>query len=543
MKTFIKTLTTGDTLKEFGEVNISQMTPAEQATHLVRQCWGIKYLKLIYGNDLWFLFTVYADELASDLKMFIQRFRFFKGDVYTEQLIQEAISICQNALEDPVHSVPLGITEETLSKFFFYSERKDNNPMPNVPIFGSVSFATTLFLHCKNMAMPISMRTFKNESFKGAILIPYNPLNPISAWKEIKGAPYNYPGSNIEKTALGCGIEESYISSFLQLLICIDKTPYLQAPESVLGLLGTFMIDPYYINDYVGYVTAMSGVADTGVSAPQAETNAIIYKGCYRVLYDELDNSVFSLMNRQCKVVVTGKNSGFTKPLVDNLSAKNLVWLLCYITQNSYVGFTNNEIITKLIKYFEPRILPADIPVLLTSLHKVPDLTMAQQKVLLDSGFGPLFSSASPFSVEADENVSGSEETGEDKEEATSTEEEKTEDPIGDIDSGGLDPDAIEEGGSGDSGDSGDSDQGEGESSDGQSVLPEYLLELGAPPDLDNVLYRMEFDRTITALLHKPPKYMSAQTLKRLKKIQSYWLHIVSLPILKLVMHSLIKKG
>lgn len=546
MRTYIKTLTTDDRYRDFNKVAYDQFSLHEQSIHLVRQCWGMKYLKLIYGDDLWFLFKAYHQDLETELNLFKDKIKSYGHDGFVQGACTRAAIICNNALKDPVVSIPLGITEDDFMLSFSFPQKSGGDHRDKIPVFGTPHFALTLFAHLRNMVLPMESRgKALSREFKGSLLVPYNPLNSISSWREMKGGDYEYDVEVVKHNCTKVGLDPALLSPFLQLLVSIKRTPYLEAPESLLAMLATFMIDPTYITDYCGYINAMTGTEDTGQSKKTPSVNSIIYKGCYRVLFDELNNSVFKTLNTQCKVVIADKNSGFTKPVVDNHCAKNLLWLLCYITEKADVGFKNNAILTKLITYFEPKILPANIPKFLTILHKVPDLSLAEQNLLLSSGFGSLFSaSGSPFSTEADEVTD--DESQDDEEKKSSDDTEETEE-LPDIEDGGIDPDATDsdtDGGTEDSEEGGDTDDsGEVESSDDQQVLPEYLLELGAPPDLDNVLYRMELDRNITLILKSPPKNMPGEDIKTLQYLQTYWLHIISLPTLKLIINSLIKKG
>ena len=548
MRTFIKLLTTDSKQSNFTAFTFESFSYRDKIIHLVRQCVGVKYLKFVYGEDLWFLFKKYETDLKIVLEAFIKTTKnnfMIKKDEELNSLISTGIIICNNCLNEIVNLPPINISIENFLKFYL--------PDDNVPSFGSYEFVQTFITHLKNV-------TFNsNKSFEGksAILIPYNAMNQYSSWTEIQGQSYEYDIKEIKSHCEKVEIDMNNLSPFLTLLTSIKNSIFQQSISSTLGLLSSFMIDPNYISDYNGYLTSFysnfhkntnSTLKD--VIKTNQEVNTIIYKGCYRVLFDEIEHSVFDSINTQCRsVVVMNKRTGYSTPIVNVLTAKNMFWLLSYINQN-FSGFLNdNEILTKFIAYFEPKISPDDLHDLIKIFYKLPDVSVRDDSLLKRSGAVSLFSKTkSPFKMEDDSESEDTEKdaTSEDekdtqtetdkKEEDSSTEKDKeTPDENDKTDDTEDEPtDETEE--SEDPKDDLQPDESEETISDDQPV-PEYLLKLSAPPDLNDVMYRMELDRVIGAILQNPPKKLSGEILKTLKTLRSHLLYLISLQQLKLLIN------
>lgn len=555
MRTFIKVLTTDTKKIEFNSSFYESFSYRDKIIHMVRQCIGMKYLKLVYGNDLWFLFKHYHKDLQLEIDFLNNKSKsmnLFGNDEESKILFSEGMNICINALSDVTISSPISIDIDNLSKFFI--------EVDHIPNFGSLTFAKTLYTHLQNC------RDNSSKSFEGkcSILIPYNAMNSFSSWREIEGQSYDYDVKEMKVHADSIGIDINSISPFLKLLISIKNSIYQQSISSLLGLLSSFMIDPTYVNDYSGFITSFYSTGDPVKSPIESkvkkiyETNSIIFKGAYRVLFDEIDNSVFNYINNQCRCIVSmDKRIGFTTPIVNPLTAKNMFWILSYINKNFVDFFNDNKILTKFIAYFEPKITPDEITALLNAFYKMPNITKKDELILEKSNVGNIFSKGkSPFKLEEDaekEEPDKKEEEKDTEEKDTQEEDSKEEDKTTpdnteentdeNVDDSGTENDdtdqeeaPIDE--SEDPADDVDPPKAEEEVSEDQ-VLPEYLLKLDAPPDLNSVLYRHELDRAITCILKNPPKKMSNEVILILKNLQSHWLHIIALPQLKLIIKKL----
>lgn len=545
MRTFIKLLTTDSEKKDFTSFTYESFSYRDKITHLVRQCIGIKYLKFIYGEDLWFLFKKYENDLKVTLDTLIKKTKTniqIRKDEELNSVLSSGIIICNNCLYDSPLSPPINITEENFLKFYLPSE--------TVPFFGSYDFVRTFITHIKN----VSFKKVSSFDGKAAFLIPYNAMNQYSSWTEVQGQSYEYDIKEITEHANKIEIGVADISPFLTFLTSIKNSIFQQSINSLLGLLSSFMIDSSYITDYNGYLTSFYSNFHKQVNNNKTpvvksnEVNTIIYKGSYRILFDEIENSVFNNINNQCRsVIVMNKRIGYASPIVNVLTAKNMFWLLSYINQNFSDFLNDNEILTKFIAYFEPKISPDDLHELLKIFYKLPDVSVRDDILLNHSVVGSLFSKTkSPFKMEADE-----EETKEDEEPKDDTkkdnEEESSETPEENTDDSSTekedtteeeDPPTEETEESEDPKDDLEPSESEETVSDDQPV-PEYLLKLSAPPDLNDVLYRMELDRVIGVILKNPPKKMSGDILKMLKTLRSHLLYLIALPQLKLIINKI----
>lgn len=549
MRTFIKLLTTDSQQKNFTFFTFESFSYRDKIIHLVRQCVGVKYLKFVYGEDLWFLFKKYETDLKIILESFIKTTKNnfnIKKDEELNSLISTGIVICNNCLNEPTNLPPINISIENFLKFYL--------PSDNVPSFGSYEFVQTFITHIKN----ISFRSPKSFEGKAAILVPYNAMNQYSSWTEVQGQSYDYDIKEIQSHCDKIEIPIDNLSPFLTLLTSIKNSIYQQSMSSVLGLLSSFMIDPGYITDYNGYLTSFYSnfhkITNESVKEPirtNKEVNTIIYKGCYRVLFDEIENSVFDNINTQCRsVVVMDKRIGYSAPIVNVLTAKNMFWLLSYINQNFSDFLNDNDILTKFIAYFEPKISPDKLHDLIKIFYKLPDVSVRDDSLLKRSGSISLFSKTkSPFKMEADENTTEDEPKKEDTSEEdkdtqtetpddekdSSTEKDETPEENDTPDDNVDEPnDETEE--SEDPKDDLQPDESEETVSDDQPV-PEYLLKLSAPPDLNDIMYRMELDRVIGAILKNPPKKLSGEVLKTLKTLRSHLLYLISFQQLKLLIN------
>lgn len=544
MRTFIKLLTTDSEKKDFTSFTYESFSYRDKITHLVRQCVGIKYLKFVYGEDIWFLFKKYENDLKVLLDTLMKKSKTdikIRKDEELNSVLSTGIIICNNCLYDSPIVPPINITEDNFLKFYL--------PSDTVPFFGSYDFVKTFITHLKN----VSYKKVTSFEGKAAFLIPYNAMNQYSSWTEVQGQSYEYDIKEITEHANKIEIGVDDLSPFLTFLTSIKNSIFQQSINSLLGLLSSFMIDPSYITDYNGYLTSFYSNFHNPINPPRKvikysnEVNTIIYKGSYRILFDEIENSVFNNINNQCRsVIVMNKRVGYTSPIVNVLTAKNMFWLLSYINQNFTDFLNDNEILTKFIAYFEPKISPNDLHELLKIFYKLPDVSVRDDILLNNSVVGSLFSKTkSPFKMEADEEAKEEEpkkeeeppkeeeapkETPEENEDDSSTEKDDTNEE--------EDPPAEETEESEDPKDDLQPDESEETVSDDQPV-PEYLLKLSAPPDLNDVLYRMELDRVIGAILKNPPKKLSGDILKMMKTLQSHLLYLIALPQLKLIINKI----
>ena len=119
MRTFIETLTT-DQLCDFSSLKYDQLSLGSQAKHLVRQCFGMKYLKLVYGDGLWFLYCLYQNDLEAMLASFKNKVKnnVAKNDIELASLVTKAIAICDNALFEEVLTIPISLGPEDFNLFY-----------------------------------------------------------------------------------------------------------------------------------------------------------------------------------------------------------------------------------------------------------------------------------------------------------------------------------------------------------------------------------------------------------------------------------------
>ena len=98
MKTFIKVLTTDSNDKEFSYDSYGSFSLEEKIIHMVRQCVGIKYLKLAYGSDLWFLFDKYQQDLKRELGILSNNLNLshVMRNKDLSAFLSSAITICNN---------------------------------------------------------------------------------------------------------------------------------------------------------------------------------------------------------------------------------------------------------------------------------------------------------------------------------------------------------------------------------------------------------------------------------------------------------------
>lgn len=559
MRTFINVLTTDNLSKNFNFTSYNNLPYTDKLTHIVRQCVGIKYLKLVYGKDLWFLFDQYKKEIELEFNSLVSKAKThaFMKDNNMMQKIATAMTICNNALYENVTSYPI-LNIDDFAQFY--------GPSNVVPEFGSLTFVDTFYTHLKNIN--IGKTKVITSDGRGSILIPYNPMSKESAWKEVIGQSYEYDIKQYEAYASKLDISIDNILPFFTLIASIKNTVYSQNINSTLAVLASFMIDSEYVNDYCGYLTLYMNDVDKikiagnkkdatrNISDTTKDPNLMIYKGCFRILFDEIENSVFNNINSQCKCTLgINQRSGLSRTIIDNRTSKNLLWLISFINNNNKEFLNDNKLMTKLITYFEPKIDPNQVHNLLTILYKVPNITVEEYSFLAATTIGNLFSKVSPFTEEDGEDTeeevdkdssSEDEENKDDSEEQapeedaetdeTSTDEETTDEETTDEPESSDDTELSE-----DEVDTTTETTPDEETVTDDQALPEYLLQLGSPPNLDNSLYRLEMDRVITLILKNPPKSMSSETIKILTNLQSYWLHLLTLPTLKLVLQKLIK--
>lgn len=558
MRTFINVLTTDTVSKNFNFMSYNKLLYTDKLTHIVRQCVGIKYLKLVYGKDLWFLFDQYKKELELEFNSLVSKAKThtYAKDNNMLKKIAVGMTICNNALYEDIISYPM-VTIDDFAQFY--------GPNELIPEFGSLTFVDTFYTHLKNISM--GKEKVITTDGRGSIIIPYNPMNKESSWKEVMGQSYEYDIKQYESYANKLDISINNILPFFTLLASIKNTVYNQNINGTLALLASFMIDSEYVNDYCGYLTLYMNDIDkikiagnkkdaiVNISDTTKDPNLMIYKGCFRILFDEIENSVFNNINSQCKCTLgINQRSGLSRTVIDTRTSKNLLWLVTYINNNNAEFLNDNRLMTKLITYFEPKIDPRQVHALLAILHKVPNITVEEYSFLAATTIGNLFNKVSPFTEDDSEEddtdeKSDEEETSSDDTETSETDNEDTKTDTDDTESSDdVDPETTDDTGSTD-----DTELSEDEvdtttetTTDEETVtddqaIPEYLLQLGSPPNLDNSLYRLEMDRVITLILKNPPKSMSSETLKILTNLQSYWLHLLTLPTLKLVLQKLIK--
>lgn len=556
MRTFINVLTTDNISKNFNFTSYNNLQYTDKLTHIVRQCVGIKYLKLVYGKDLWFLFDQYRKEIELEFGSLVSK---AKTHAYTKDSsmmnkIAMTMTICNNALYENVTSYPM-ITIDDFAQFY--------GPSLVVPEFGSLTFVDTFYTHLKNIN--IGKSKVITSDGRGSILIPYNPMSKESSWKEVVGQSYEYDIKQYEAYASKLDISIDNILPFFTLLASIKNAVYNQNINSTLAVLASFMIDSEYVNDYCGYLTLYMNEVDKikivgnkrdatkNINETTKDPNLMIYKGCFRILFDEIENSVFNNINSQCKCTLgINQRTGLSRTIIDSRTSKNLLWLISFINNSNSEFLNDNKLMTKLITYFEPKIDPSQVHTLLTILYKVPNITVEEYSFLAATTIGNLFSKVSPFTEEdgeepedsdaEEDDASDTEEKTEDTEtddenEDTETNESTSEDSETTDDTESSDDTGLSE----DEVDTTTETTADEETVSDDQAIPEYLLQLGSPPNLDNSLYRLEMDRVITLILKNPPKSMSSETIKILTNLQSYWLHLLTLPTLKLVLQKLIK--